>query len=698
LWKVKFDKRLPILLLLLWIGLHTQNPHAQLAYVGPGAGFAFLGSFLTIVTGFILSLFSLVLWPFRMLWRLVRRRQGFRRAHIRKLIFLGLDGLDPNLTERYLAEGKLPNLARLRDQGSFRRLRTTFPALSPVAWSTFATGVNPAKHNIFDFLNRNMKTYVPELSAARVSNPRVLKLGRLRIPLSPPIVEMRRKSQPFWKLLGAQNIGSTIIRVPVTFPPDKFNGRQLSAMSTPDLRGTQGSFSQFTTRLETATYESGSRYPLKRHGSVLEGSLEGPENTMWEGGGTLRIPFRIVQNGHGPQLEIEGRSYPLEAGAYTPWIKLQFRAGLGVKVAGIARFMATEISPEFSLYCTPVQIDPESPALPISHPSFYAAYLAKILGTYSTLGMAEDTWALNEGVIDDQGFLDQAYSLMAEREQMFSNALEKTRRGVVACVFDTTDRVQHMFYRFLWGSPAACGGLSGRPTDAIEDLYQRVDRLVGKTQQHVDDHTVLFVLSDHGFTSFRRAVNLNSWLLQSGYLALAGGRTESGRYFKGVDWSRTRAYTMGLGGLYLNIKGREAQGIVNPGAEAQALKQELIGKLTRLMDGPQIAIRTVYATSALYKGPYLAEAPDLIVGYNEGYRTSWDAAVGMVASEVFEDNRKAWSGDHCVDPVLVPGVIFCNRKMDAADPGLEDLAPTALTLFGLEPPAWMEGKSVFDTL
>jgi predicted AlkP superfamily phosphohydrolase/phosphomutase len=696
LWKVRFDKRLPVLLLLIWVGLHTPNSHTQLAYVGPGAGFAFLGSFLTLITGFLLSLFSLIFWPFRMLWRLALRRQGFRRAHIRKLIFLGLDGLDPNLTERFLAEGRLPNLARLRDQGSFRRLRTTFPALSPVAWSTFATGVNPARHNIFDFLNRNMKTYVPELSSARVSNPRrVLKLGRLRIPLSPPQVEMRRKSQPFWKLLGAQNIGSTIIRVPVTFPPDKFNGRLLSAMSTPDLRGTQGSFSQFSTRLEHATYESGSRYPLKRNGRVLEGSLEGPENTMWEGRGPLQIPFRITRNGRGPRLEIEGQSYPLEPGAYTPWIKLHFHAGLGVNVSGIARFMATEFEPEFSLYCTPVQIDPESPALPISHPSFYAAYLAKILGTYSTLGMAEDTWALNEGVIDDQGFLDQAYSLMAEREQMFSNALEKTRRGVVACVFDTTDRVQHMFYRFL-DADSDAARRNGRHTKAIEDLYQRVDRLVGKTLQQVDPHTVLFVLSDHGFTSFRRGVNLNSWLLRNGYLTLAGGRTESERYFKGVDWSRTRAYTLGLGGVYLNIKGRESQGIVNPNAEAQALKQELIGKLTGLMDGEHVAIRNVYATSALYKGPYLAAAPDLIAGYNEGYRTSWDAAVGMVASEVFEDNRKAWSGDHCVDPVLVPGVLFCNRKMDAADPGLEDLAPTALTLFGLQPPAWMEGKSVFD--
>lgn len=681
---------------MVWDSRHPTN--ARFAYVGPGAGFAFLGSFLTLIAGFILSAFSLLVWPFRMLWRMAHRRQGFRRAHIRKLIFLGLDGLDPVITERLLEEGKLPNLARLKSQGGFRRLRTTFPALSPVAWSTFATGVNPARHNIFDFLNRNMKTYVPELSAARVREPRrILKLGKLRIPLSAPVVEMRRKSQPFWKLLGAHHIGSTIIRVPITFPPDKFNGRLLSAMSTPDLRGTQGSFSQFTTRVGNPTFESGSRYPLKRAGDAFEGLLDGPENTMWEDGGTLRIPFRITQNGKGPQLEIEGQTYPLAIGKYTPWVRINFRAGLGVKVPGIARFMATEDGADFSLYCTPVQIDPESPALPISHPSFYAAYLARLQGTYATLGMAEDTWALNEGVIDDQGFLDQAYSLMAEREAMFTNALEKTRRGVVACVFDTSDRVQHMFYRFI--DPARTNGHpESIHLNAIEDLYQRVDRLVALAQRHVDEHTVLFVLSDHGFTSFRRGVNLNSWLLRNGYLALAGGAAESCRYFKGVDWSRTRAYTLGLGGLYLNLKGREAQGVVHAGAEAEALKQELIARLNNLMDGDQVAIRSVYATSALYKGPYLAEAPDMIVGYNEGYRTSWDAAVGKVTAAVFEDNLKAWSGDHCVDPLLVPGVLFCNRKIDAEDPGLEDLAPTALKLFGMEPPAWMEGKPVFHAI
>ncbi|HXI40942.1 MAG TPA: alkaline phosphatase family protein, partial [Bryobacteraceae bacterium] len=248
------------------------------------------------------------------------------------------------------------------------------------------------------------------------------------------------------------------------------------------------------------------------------------------------------------------------------------------------------------------------------------------------------------------------------------------------------DRVQHMFYRHLDAG-------DGR---VIEALYRDMDRLVGETWKHVDSDTALFVLSDHGFCSFRRGVNLNAWLHKNGYLALLDGAGESGDYFEGVDWSRTRAYTFGLGGLYLNVKGREASGIVSP-SEAGKLRKELIKKLSGLRDEEkgQIGIRTVYAAGALYQGPYLDAAPDLIVGYAAGYRTSWEAAVGKVSARVFEDNRKAWSGDHCVDPVLVPGVLFSNRKVDAQDPGIEDMAPTALELFGVQPPAWMEGKSVF---
>jgi predicted AlkP superfamily phosphohydrolase/phosphomutase len=650
-----------------------RHPARHLAYIGPGAGFAFLESLLTLVISFFASLFAILLWPVRMLLQTLRRGRRSSKAHVGKLIFLGLDGLDPAVTEKLLAEGKLPNLARLRDSGSYRRLRTTYPALSPVAWSTFATGVNPGKHNIFDFLNRDLRSYAPELSSAKVRPPdRVLHIGKWRIPLSRASVEMRRKSQPFWKILGSHAVGCTILRVPITFPPEPFDGRLLSAMCTPDLRGTQGTFTLFTTA------QGANR--LRPASNGFEGSLEGPENDLIEGSGPLRIPFRLVRRSGGWTLEIQGDSYSLDPGEYTPWVRLSFRTGRGVAVSGIARFLLTRPEPDLSLYVTPIQIDPVHPALPISRPQYYAAYLAKLLGSFATLGMAEDTWALNEGAIDHEAFLKQAVSIQKEREAMFFSALEHTRRGVVACVFDTTDRVQHMFFR---------------NREVIERLYCDMDRLVGKTLEFVDSNTALFVLSDHGFCSFDRGVNLNAWLQQNGYLALQDGASASGEYFSSVDWSRTAAYTLGLGGVYLNLRGRESHGAVAP-EEAEQLKRELIAALAGLRDPERnaVAIRNVYASSDIYQGPYLGAAPDLIIGYADGYRASWEAASGCVTASVFEDNTKPWCGDHCVDPALVPGVLFSNRKMDAEDPGIEDMAPTALRLFGIEPPPWMEGESV----
>jgi predicted AlkP superfamily phosphohydrolase/phosphomutase len=623
-------------------------------YIGPGAGFAFLGSFLTLFLGVLASVGAILLWPFRMAWMAIR---GKRRAGVKKLIFLGLDGLDPALTEKYMAEGKLPNFARLRDEGSYRRLRTTFPALSPVAWSTFATGVNPGKHNIFDFLNRDLRTYAPELSSSKVR---------------PGGVEMRRKSEPFWKILGRNAVGCTILRVPITFPPDEFEGRMLSAMATPDLRGTQGTFSLFT----RGASEGENRYALRAVGDGWEGSLRGPEDA-W-------VSFRLA-NG---VLEIQGNRYPLVAGEYTPWIRMKFEG-----THGVARFLMIRGEPELTVYVTPVQIDPEDPALPISHPRYYAIYLAKLLGTFATLGMAEDTWALNDGAIDEGAFLKQADLIQREREAMYFSALEKTRRGVVACVFDTTDRVQHMFYRYL--DPASGAAMDGRFSGTVERLYRDMDRLLGDTLKYLDKDCALFVLSDHGFCAFRRGVNLNAWLKREGYLALADGRDESGEYFEGIDWDRTQAYTFGLGGVYLNLRGREAQGIVGS-EDADRLKKELMAKLTALPDEETgaVAILEAYEASSIYRGPYLGGAPDLIIGYAAGYRASWDAAVGKVTAHVFEDNEKAWSGDHCVDPHLVPGVLFSNLKVNAEDPGIEDMAPTALRLFGIEPPAWMEGKTV----
>ena len=597
--------------------MHTPIP----AYIGPGAGFAFLGSFLTLIVSVLAGIASLLFWPFRALRGVAARRRGL----VKKIIFLGFDGLDPGVTDRLMAEGKLPNFSALRESGGYRRLRTTFPALSPVAWSTFATGVNPAKHNIFDFLNRDLRTYAPELSSAKVTRQGV---------------QMRRKSEPFWKILGRHNIGSTILRVPITFPPEAFKGRLLSAMCTPDLRGTQGTFSKFNSP---------------------DGILQGPD--------TEGIPFVIRDS----VLQMQGQSHTLRVGEYTPWIRLHFPSA-----HGIVRFLLMCSEPEFSLYATPVQIDPEDPALPISHPRCYAMYLAKLLGSFSTLGMAEDTWALNEGAIDQPAFLSQARDIQREREDMFFSALDHTRRGTVACVFDTTDRVQHM-----------CFGQQ----DVIDALYVDMDRILGQTMPHVDKQTALFVLSDHGFCSFQRGVNLNAWLRREGYLALLRDKEESGEYFEGVDWSRTRAYTFGLSGLYINLRGREAQGIVEP-EDANRLRRELASKLSGLLDGGRTAIHKAYPAPDLYNGPYLSSAPDLIIGYADGYRASWAATVGKTSAQVFEDNDKPWCGDHCVDPHLVPGVLFSNIPIAAQDPGIEDMAATALHLFGVPAPPWMEGTSV----
>ncbi len=690
-------RKLQTLGLILWASgllihtIHHGGLATNLAYIGPGAGFAFIGSFLAVIGGVLLGLISLLTWPFRMVWRALTGSQGYKKAKIRKLIFLGLDGLDPGLVERYISNGKLPNFRKLRESGDFRRLRTTFPALSPVAWSTFATGVNPARHNMFDFLNRSLRTYLPELSSARVREPkRILKLGKYRIPLSRPIVEMRRKSRTFWQILGEHQIGSTILRVPITFPPEKFNGRMLSAMCTPDLLGTQGTFAFFTTTAGASAMESGNQFPLTKCDGGYSGKIQGPQNGMVEGGGDLEIPFRLKINGSAATLEIEGEKHPLNEGEYSSWIALNFQAPLGIKVRGIARFLFNQTPSGPTLYVTPINIDPEHPALPISHPSFYATYLAKLLGEYATLGMAEDTWALNEGAIDEKAFLDQAYLTYEERRAMFQSALERTRRGVVACVFDTTDRVQHMFFRHL--------DRGGKYAGTIEDLYRRADELVGETLRHVDDDTVLFVLSDHGFASFERGVNLNTWLRENGYLFLKPGATGDGQYLKEIDWSRTKAYTFGLAGVYINQKGREAEGIVDR-KEAAALKRELAARLSGLEDTVRMrtGIRKAWPSDALYTGPYLDAAPDVVIGYENGYRASWDAAVGKVSAEVFDDNRKAWSGDHCIDPHLVPGILFSNRKIGADNPGIEDMAPTALDLFGIPIPAYMEGKPVLTT-
>lgn len=667
------------------------------AYVGPGAGFALLSSFLVVFTTIVAALLSLLVWPFRLAIRLLRRPSR-GKALARRLIVVGLDGQDPTLTDKFLSEGKLPNFARLAAMGSYQRLRTTFPSISPVAWSTFSTGVQPAKHNIFDFLDRDRRTYLPVLSSTYIGRvDRVLKLGRFRIPLQRPELRLLRKSRPFWSILGDHFIWSTVLRVPITFPPDKFYGAELSAMCVPDLLGTQGTFTLLTTRSSKGRFkEGGTRVDLRENGDGFEADLQGPPNSLVAGEPTMTTALRIRRGERtGTALvDVGGQPHLLEVGKLSDWITLTFHAAPLVKVSGVCRMAVTEMGEHVSLYVTPINIDPEKPAMPISHPAYYASYLAKKVGPYTTLGLAEDTWALNEGVIDDGTFLAQTYDIDAERERMFFAGLDKLRQGTLVCVFDATDRIQHMFWRYLDPThPAGRGRETAEHRDAIEKLYQHNDELVGRVMSRLEEGDVLMVLSDHGFNSFRRGINLNAWLHANGYLTLKPGMDGSAEWLRQVDWSKTRAYALGLTGMFLNIRGREGEGIVEP-ADVAALRKELAARLTGLHDEElgTTGITEAFETASLYTGPYLENAPDLIIGYARGYRTSWDCATGVVSGPVFEDNLKAWSGDHCIDPRQVPGVLFCNRPIDEDDPALIDIAPTALHLFGVKPPPYMEGK------
>jgi len=667
------------------------------AYIGPGAGFALAGSFLAIFGAILSALSMLLFWPIRRLARLLWRRKPPGQVRFRRVVILGLDGLDHGLTKRLLAAGKLPHLARLRDEGDFKALGSTLPPISPVAWSSFQTGVNPGKHNIFDFLIPDERTYQPKLSSVEIrASRRSIGWGPFRFPWARPDVRLLRKSQPFWSILSRYGVFNCILRVPITFPPEKLRGVQLSAMCVPDLRGTQGTFAHYTTQVLDASERTGGEVQqVTRQGNVVAGHLFGPPHPSRPDLGPLKLPFTVTIAGDDhATLKINGATHALQRGRYTHWIQVRFRAGWGVKIHGVCRFLLLATQPDFSLYVTPVNIDPEHPAMTIGYPAAYPIYLAKRQGPYATLGLAEDTWGLSEQVLDDEHFLRQCMDIDREREAMFFDGLEQVPCGLCVCVFDGTDRMQHMFWRYLDDQhPARPAEVPAAMENAIEDLYVRMDQLVGRTMAKCQRDTLLMVLSDHGFNTFRRGVDLNRWLEENGYLVVDDAR-RGVEHLGGVDWSRTRAFAIGLTGIFVNLKGKFEQGIVEPGAEAEQLRDEIQQRLAGLRDpsGGAPAFQRIYQAAKVYRGPYKEQAPDLIVGYASGYRVSWDAAVGRTSHSIFHDNKKAWSGDHCVDPSVVPGVLFCNRKIDTAQPRLLDIGPTVLELFGIPTPEYMDGR------
>jgi len=524
-----------------------------------------------------------------------------------------------------------------------------------------------------------------------------------------------RKGTPWWKTLGDKKIFSNIIRVPITFPPEEFHGVNLSGMCVPDLKGTQGSFTFWTTDQSLAGPEAGGDVLLVgKSGNVVRCPITGPPDPSQATATPMRIPMKVEMLGENDRVRLtigaKGEEQVVEVGVkdYSDWITLEFKASKGrAKVTGIARFYCMGTDPEFGLYMTPIQIDPANPAMPISHPTVYSIYLAKKLGPFATLGLAEDTWALNERVIDEEAFWKQALNIWQERRKQLFDALAHTPKGSVVCVFDGTDRVSHMFHRYLDPEhPANEGKDTEWGKDKVAEIYGIADDLVAEVRKKLNPkRDRLMIISDHGFCQFKRGVNLNAWLRDHGYLVLKedapvdeeSGKKTSRDWLQDVDWSKTKAFSLGLTGMFINRTARERDGIVAEGEELQNLKAEIVGKLSQLEDpktGEKIFIE-VFDAEQVFTGPYVFQAPDLFMGYKRDYRNSWDCATGSCPVEVFSDNTKSWSGDHCIDPREVPGVIFSDTPINTDTPDLMDLGPTALNMFGVDIPKYMQGQPLF---
>lgn len=631
-------------------------------------------------------------------------------APARRVIVLGFDGMDPQIVREMFEAGRLPNLARLARRGTFRELGTTMPPQSPVAWADFICGTGANLHAIFDFIHRDPDTLTQYLSTSRTTAPtHELEIGDWAIPLGGGRTELLRRGTPFWNYLTAASIPATIFRIPANYPPAPAPGAHfccLSGMGTPDLKGTYGLFSFYTDSTETGetALGGGVRYRMRTIDHTARAALHGPPDPFRKNPDgshpEMLVPFEIRRDPDRPValIRIQDHDILLNEGEWSDWIAIDFKPAMPLTaVSGICRFYLKRVHPAIELYVTPINIDPLRPAQTISQPPDYAPQLAKRLGRFYTLGIPEDTKALVAGVLDDDEFLAQADIVLEERIAQYDLALEQFTGGFLFFYFGSTDLLAHMFWRARdTQHPLYTPELGRRYGRLLEDLYDRMDQQVGKAMRLLDDDDVLIVMSDHGFTTFRRAFNLNTWLRRNGYLNVLRGARGTLDVFRHTDWTRTRAYGLGLNGLYLNLKGRERYGIVEP-AESDQLLDELTQALLAVTDPRtgQRVIDRVYRTDRLYRGADARLAPDLLIGYARGYRASWESAAGLIAPDLVRDNTEPWSGDHCIAAHLVPGILVTNLPVTVPDPALIDLAPSILRLYGLRPPETMTGRMIF---
>ncbi len=656
-----------------------------------------------------------------------------------KMVILGFDGMDPDLVRDFMAQGLLPNMKKLSDQGGLYDLGTTVSAESPTAWASFATGSNPGKHNIYDFLVRDTSTYVLDLGMVRRIPGEFLFDY---IPLKRPRVESLRGGESFWVTAGRAGVPSSILTVPITFPPEDVpNGELLSGLPLPDIRGTMGTFYYFATDLsryeEGDTEFGGILKHLTFEGNTAKTEFIGPPNpivktkikNIYAKGGTLsdtdraaigelksieyaNLPLSInwTRGSNQALIDLDGQKIALKTGEWSQWVYLDFKINFLIRVHGMVQLLLMNANNELQLYVSPVNFRPDNPPTPMSSPAGFAGEIFKQMGPFRTLGWAEATWPLNENRMDEGTFMADMYKAFDDRAHVILNRLVAKNWDVLVGVIEATDRVQHMMWRLTdKKSPLYDAALAAKYGDSIQKVYQRADAFVGDVVSKLEPGTELMVVSDHGFHAWNKAVNVNTWLVEQGYMVLKNQNASrdkklddlfgGGEFWENVDWSKTRAYAMGLGQIYFNVRGREGQGIVSPGAEYMALADELVGKLKTDLIDPATKdhiVRNVYKRDDVYAGEFLGNASDLQLGFADGYRVSWQTAQGGTPKGIVYDNMQKWSGDHGgFDYETTSGVLITGRKLAIDKPSIMDIAPTVLQHFGVAVPKTIDGKPLF---
>lgn len=617
------------------------------------------------------------------------------------LIVLGIDGMDYELTRRYMREGKLPNLKKLADQGKFQALATTKPPQSPVAWSTFMTGMSPEGHGIYDFVHRDPHDHItPYLSTSKAEQPDcTIEIGDLQIPYCSAEVKSLRKGMVFWEQLEDEGIPATIYKVPANFPPhEDWHNETLSGMGTPDLMGTYGTFQVFTDDPELAKKKisGGIPHPVewvdKTHARAI---LHGPPDAYTKGNPPMElvVDMTIDKERKVVLIDTGDQQVLLPEGTLSHWVPIAFEAPMFLgSVPGMVRMYVKSLDP-FVLYVSPINLDPIDPVMPISSTRGFSAEVAKEAGRYYTQGMPEDTKALGSGVLSDAEFLVLADAIFEERTRLLDRALDSYDGGLMFFYFSSLDQLCHVFWRSL---DAKEGDELYAFKDVIPDIYMEMDKVVGEVLERAPEGTEVLILSDHGFAPFSHKVNLNTWLYQKGYLALREDGSRGEGPLGHIDWSKTQAYALGLNQLFINQKGREPEGSVSA-QERPALLRRLKRDMESMRDPKtgRAVIRRVFDVDPTFNPD---RAPDLIVGYERGYRSSDGGAMGEVSGELIVPNNDKWSGDHCMDPAVVPGIVFTTAEFDKEhSPHLRDMAPTIVNYFGLETPEGLEGKSILAT-